>query len=178
MTQASPRGRIERFDPAKHDRAGFSCGVDQVDNFFRKTANKLVKADNLRVFVLTGGAGNLIGFYAINAHQIDFAELPEKYARNRPGHGSIPAIYISMIGVDLRFAGQGYGGDLLADCLKRIAQIADDLGVAVVVLDVLDCGKPEMVEKRSRLYLGYGFMPLPSNPMRLFLPMATIKQLV
>ena len=83
-----------------------------------------------------------------------------------------------MIGVDLRFAGQGYGGDLLADCLKRIAQIADDLGVAVVVLDVLDCGKPEMVEKRSRLYLGYGFMPLPSNPMRLFLPMATIKQLV
>ena len=178
MTQASPRGRIERFDPAKHDRSGFSCGVDQVDNFFRKTANKLVKADNLRVFVLTDGAGDLIGFYAINAHQIDYAELPEKYARNRPGHGSIPAIYISMIGVDLRYAGQGYGGDLLADCLKRIAQIADDLGVAVVVLDVLDCGKPEMVDKRRRLYLDYGFMPLPSNPMRFFLPMATIRLLV
>jgi len=34
-------GSIEPLDPDRHDRAAFSCGVDQVDNFFRKTANKL-----------------------------------------------------------------------------------------------------------------------------------------
>lgn len=178
MTPSPPRGTIEPFDPARHDRTAFSCGVDQVDNFFRKTANKLVKADNLRVFVMVAALGQVIGFYAINAHRIDYAELPEKYARNRPRHGSIPAIYISMIGVDARFAGHGYGGDLLADCLIRIARIADDLGVAVVMLDVLDCGNPELVEKRKRLYMGYGFMSLPTNDMRLFLPLATVRQLI
>jgi ribosomal protein S18 acetylase RimI-like enzyme len=175
---SAPRGIIEPFDPARHNRAAFSCGVEQVDNFFKKTANKLVKADNLRVYVLVGSDGQLVGFYAINAHKVDYTELPAKYARDRPGHGSIPAIYISMIGVDVRFAGNGYGGDLLADCLNRIARISDELGVSVVMLDVLDDGKPELVEKRKRLYAGYGFTPLPSNDMRLFLPLATVKQLI
>ena len=178
MTPPAPRGIIEALDPAKHDRSAFACGVEQVDNFFRKTANKLVKADNLRVFVMTGAEGQVIGFYAINAHKIDYSELPAKYARSRPGHGSIPAVYISMIGVDRRFAGQGYGGDLLADCLKRIARVADNLGVSVVILDVLDCGNPELTRKRKRLYVAYGFMPLPSNDLRLFLPLATVRQLI
>jgi GNAT superfamily N-acetyltransferase len=176
--ESATRGIIEPFDPARHDRTAFSCGVEQVDNFFKKTANKLVKADNLRVYVMVDADGQLIGFYAINAHRVDYADLPSRYARDRPGHGGIPAIYISMIGVDLRFAGQGYGGDLLADCLKRIARIAGELGVSVVMLDVLDDGNPELVEKRKRLYTGYGFAPLPSNGMRLFLPIATIKQLI
>ena len=172
------RGIIEPFDPARHNRTAFSCGVEQVDNFFRKTANKLVKADNLRVFVMVDPAGQLIGFYAINAHKIDYTELPPKYARDRPGHGAIPAVYISMIGVDVRFRGQGYGGDLLADCLTRIAMIADNLGVSVVMLDVLDCGNPDLVEKRRQLYEGYGFTALHSNDMRLFLPLASVKQLI
>lgn len=177
MTQSSRRSTIEALDPTKHDRASFSCGVEQVDNFFRKTAGKLVKADNLRVFVMVDEADELVGFYAINAHSVDYMQLPAKYARSRPGHGSIPAVYISMIGVDARFAGRGYGGDLLVDCLTRIADVADNLGIAVVMLDVLDCGDPALIEKRKKLYAGYGFCPLPSNDLRLFLPIATVKQL-
>jgi ribosomal protein S18 acetylase RimI-like enzyme len=176
--RSAPRGIIAPFDPAQHDRTAFSCGVEQVDNFFRKTANKLVKAGNLRVFVMVDPEGALIGFYAINAHKVDYAELPAKYARDRPRHGSIPAIYISMIGVDTRYRGHGFGGDLLVDCLTRIARIADELGVAVIMLDVLDCGDPALVAKRKALYEGYGFVPLPSNDMRLFLPLATVKQLI
>ena len=176
--ESAPRGIIEPFDSVKHDRVAFSCGVEQVDNFFKKTANKLVKADNLRVYVMMGAEGQVIGFYAINAHKVDYTELPAKYARDRPRHGSIPAIYISMIGVDVRFAGNGYGGDLLADCLKRIARIGDELGVSVIMLDVLDDGNPELVDKRKRLYAGYGFTPLPPNDMRMFLPLATVRQLI
>ena len=168
---------IEPLDPARHDREGFSCGVPQIDNFFRRTANKLTRAGNLRTFVMVGPAGELIGFYAANAHAVDYAELPDRFARNRPAHGSIPAAYISMIGVDRRFQGRGYGGDLLVDCLTRLAGAADALGIAVVLLDVFDCGDPERVAKRRALYTGYGFEPLPSNDLRLFLPMATVRTL-
>lgn len=171
-------GIIEPFDPEKHDRAAFSCGVEQVDNFFKKTANKLTKAGNLRVFVMVDPAGQVIGFYAMNAHKIDYTDLPAKFARNRPGHGAIPAVYISMIGVDVRFRGLGFGGDLLIDCLTRIVRVAEDLGVAIVMLDVLDCGNPELVEKRKQLYAGYGFAPLPSNDKRLFLSLATVQALI
>lgn len=169
---------VEPLDPALHDRAGFSCGIDQVDNFFRRTANKLAKADNIRTFVMTGPEGELIGFYALNAHAVDYAELPDRFARSRPAHGSIPAAYISMIGVDRRFQGRGYGGDLLVDALTRLARAADTLGIAVVMLDVLDCGDPETVAKRLALYTSYGFAPLASHRLRLFLPMATVRTLI
>ncbi len=168
---------IEPLDPQKHDRAAFSCGIAQVDNFFRRTANKLAKADNVRTFVMVGPRGELIGFYAANAHAIDYTDLPDRFARDRPAHGSIPAAYISMIGVDTRFQGQGYGGDLLSDCLARLASAADALGIAVVMLDVLDCGDAEKVAKRLALYTSYGFEPLPSNGLRLFLPIATVRAL-
>lgn len=169
---------IEPLDPEKHDRAAFSCGIPQVDNFFQRTANKLSKADNIRTFVMVEPAGELIGFYATNAHAVDYADLPERFARTRPGHGSIPAAYIAMIGVDARFQGKGFGGDLLVDGLARIAQAAEAIGIAVVMLDVLDCGDPDKVAKRKALYASYGFEPLASNPLRLFLPIATVRELL
>jgi hypothetical protein len=51
-----------------------------------------------------------------------------------------------MIGRNQRFAGGGFGGDLLADCLNRILRISDQIGIAVALLDILDCGNPELRE--------------------------------
>ncbi len=163
--QPQPPYVIEPFDPARHDRAGFSCGVTAVDNFFKKTANKLAEAGNVRLFVMVGSDQALIGFYAINAHAVE-------------GHGSIPAAFIAMIGRDQRYSGAGFGGDLLVDALRRINQAADSLGIAVALLDVLDCGDPQRTARRKALYESYGFQPLPSNPTRLFLPLHAIRELI
>ena len=168
---------IETFDPERHDRTSFSSGVEQIDNFFKKTANKLVKADNARVYVMVTEDGALIGFYAANAHAVAYQALSGRFARRRPGHGLVPAAFISMIAVDKRFQGAGYGGDLLVDCLIRIARVADQLGIAVIMLDVLDCGNDELVRRRLSLYRRYGFEPLPSDPLRMFLPVATVRKL-
>lgn len=170
--------RIEPFDPERHDRTGFSCGVEAVDNYFKKTAGKLVSAGNVRLFVMVNPDGNLIGFYAINAHAVDYRDLPSRFARSRPGHGSIPAAFVAMIGRDQRYSGQGFGSDLLVDALRRITQAADVIGLAVVLLDVLDCGDPERTARRQSLYQSYGFQPLPSNPARLYLPLATVRNLM
>lgn len=179
MADSEPGGIvIEPFDPSRHDRTAFSCGVEQVDNYFQKTANKLAKADNIRLYVMVAADGTVIGFYALNAHAIDYSDLPAKYARTRPAHGSIPAAYISMIGRDRRFRGGGYGGDLLVDGLRRIAAAADAIGVAVVMLDVLDCGNPDRVAWRKTLYEKYGFQALSSNPLRMFLPISVVRDLI
>ncbi len=169
---------IEPFDPEKHDRAAFSCGVEQVDNYFQKTANKLAKADNVRLYVMVDPAGTVIGFYALNAHAVHFMELPAKFARTRPSHGNIPSAYISMIGRDQKFRGGGYGGDLLVDALRRIAVAADAIGVAVVMLDVLDCGDPDRVARRKALYESYGFQSLASNPLRMFMAVSLVRILI
>ncbi|MDH4441453.1 MAG: GNAT family N-acetyltransferase [Rhizobium sp.] len=178
MSEAVGPVLIELLDPEKHDRETFSCGVEAVDNYFRKTANKLAKAGNARVYVMTSTGGEVIGFYALNAHSINYTDLPARYARTRPSHGAIPAAFISMIGVDQRYVGKGYGGDLLVDALLRIADAATRVGIAIVILDVLDDGGPDLMDRRLSLYLRYGFQPLPSNPYRLFLPVETIRRLI
>lgn len=171
----TPHLIIQPFDPQLHDRVSFSCGVPSVDNFFQKTANKLSKADIIRLFVLSeNGSSVVFGFYAINAHSVDYTNLPDKYARNRPKNGSIPAAFLSMIAVDQRFAGKGYGSDLLVDALLRIKTASKSLGIAIVVLDILDCGDPQKIQLRKALYKKFGFQPFPSNPMRYFLPVKDI----
>lgn len=83
-----------------------------------------------------------------------------------------------MIGVDQRFAGQGYSGDLLINALIRVAHASEHVGIADVVLDVLDDGNSGRVAQRTALYAGYGFQPLPSNPLRMYLPVATVRELM
>jgi hypothetical protein len=176
MTEATGYS-IARLDPEKHDRAAFSCGVEAVDNFFKRTANKLSKTDSLRVFVMTDDHGTVAGFYAINVHSISFEDLPPQFARTRPGHGRILTAYISMIGRDRRFAGTGIGADLLVDCLTRSLRISRDLGLAMAILDVLDDGDEKAIARRRALYEAFGFSPMRTQPLRLFMPVATIAKL-
>jgi ribosomal protein S18 acetylase RimI-like enzyme len=178
VTPAEAKVFVEPLDTARHDRAGFSCGVESVDNFFKRTANKLASAGNLRVFVMTSAEGDVIGFYALNASSVAYGDLPAKYARTRPGHGSIPVAYLSMIAVDHRYAGRGHGGELLADALKRVAAAATSIGIAVVLLDILDDGNAELIARRRALYEHYGFSPMPTKPNRLFLPVDSIAALL
>jgi GNAT superfamily N-acetyltransferase len=165
----SPRMIIEPLDTARHDRASFSSCVSQCDNFIRLTAGKLGKAGHVRTFVMTQDGRKLAGFYALNAHSIDYRDLPSEFARNRPASGSIPAAFVAMIAVDKGEQGKGYGGDLLADALKRIAQAQQSVGVSIAVLDVLDDGDARAVARRLALYASYGFQPFAERPLRMWI---------
>lgn len=168
--------RFKPFDPDIHDRAAFSCGVERIDNFVKRTAKKHQKGDFTRVWVAVGDEpAAILGFYAINAHAIAAADLPAKYTRHAPAHGYVPAAYISMFGVSERRQGHGFGRVLLADCLKRIAEAADSLGIYAIVLDVFEDAD---VERRKAFYEAHGFQSFPSQPLRMFLPVQTVRQLL
>src|SRR3546814_20870845 len=66
---------------------------------------------------------------SINAHAIDYTRLPPRFARNRPGHGSIPAAFLSMMGGDAGFAGRGHGKVLLTDALLRITRLSREIEI-------------------------------------------------
>lgn len=170
------RVRIEPFDPAQHDRTAFSCGAARIDNFLRRTAKKHQKGGFTRVWVAVRGEGDVavLGFYALNAHSIEAEGLPEKLTKHAPRHGRVPAIYLSMFGVDRKVQKHGLGRVLLADALNRAATVSRQIGLAVVVLDVLDDGDEKAVEHRHRFYETAGFIAFPSRPSRMFIPMGTI----
>lgn len=83
-----------------------------------------------------------------------------------------------MLGKDEKDRGQQVEDDLLVDALYR-ASLASRTGysVAVIMLDVLDCGAPDKVRNRIAIYEGLKFASLPSDPLRVFMPMKVADEL-
>lgn len=168
---------IQPFDPGKQDRAAFSCGVPQIDNYLKLTAKKGSKADIVRIWAAVDGGNRIIGFYGVNMHAVAAGDMPAAYARKAMRHGLLPAAFIAIIGVDERQQGNGIGSALVADALCRIARVSDDIGTCVVMLDVFDDGNADAVARRKAYYEGFGFIPLPDRPLRLFMPVDTVRAL-
>lgn len=121
------------------------------------------------------GSPDVIGYYAINNHSIQADDLPQRFTRKAPKHGEIGAAYISIFVVDTKAQGAGIGTLLIADALKRIARLSEELGIFAIVLDVLDDGDDKAISKRHRFYSNFGFIDFPSHPLRMFIPVKTIR---
>ncbi len=171
-----PRIVIEPFDPARHDRSGFSCGTARLDNFLRLSARKQQKDDFTRVFVAVAeGSPEVLGYYALNAHAVATEELGADRPRRAPRTGSIPALYLSMIAVDERRQGMGLGSDLAVDALGRALSVAGEVGLKLVVLDVIDDGGEDVFARRMAFYRRLGFRSLEDRPDRMFITVGTIR---
>lgn len=168
---------IQPFDPQIHDRAAFSCGVSQIDNYLKLNAKKGSKADVVRIWVIIDSENKIVGFYGVNMHAIGVVEMPDAYRKKAGKHGFLPAAFIAMIGVDKTQQGRGIGSALIADALDRIARVSDEIGTCVVVLDVFDDSNDEMVVRRKTYYEAFGFIPLPDQRLRLFMPIETARKL-
>ena len=167
---------IEPFDPGRHDRAGFSCGTDRLDNFLRFSARKQQKDDFTRVFVAVAeGSPEVLGYYALNAHAVATEEFGADHPRRAPRTGSIPALYLSMIAVDERRQGMGLGSDLAIDALGRALNVAGEVGLKLVVLDVIDDGGKDVFARRMAFYRRLGFRGFQDRPERMFIAIDTIR---
>ena len=172
-----PRIVIEPFDPGRHDRSGFSSGTGRLDNFLLLSARKQQQKDDFtRVFVAVAeGSPEVLGYYALNAHAVATEELGADRPRRAPRTGSIPALYLSMIAVDRRRQGMGLGSDLAVDALGRALNVAGEVGLKLVVLDVIDDGGEEVFARRMEFYRRLGFRSLEDQPERMFMTIDTIR---
>ena len=169
---------IEPFDPARHERSGFSCGTERLDNFLRLSARKQQKDDFTRVFVAVAeGSPKILGYYALNAHAVATGELGADRPRRVPNTGSIPALYLSMIAVDRSWQGKGLGSDLAIDALGRALNVAGEVGLKLVVLDVIDDGGNDAFTRRMEFYRRLGFQSFQDRPERMFITIATIRSM-
>lgn len=178
MTEPLSGLRVESFDPNRHDRGEFSCGIARIDNFLKLSARKQQAHDFSRIRVACRPQSEAtVGFLAMNAHAVGAADLPAAMTRHAGRHGVIPAAYLSMIGVDRRLQGLGIGRLLLVDALMSVARAAEHIGLKAVLLDVIADGGEDRMRQRLTFYRSMGFQPFPHQPFRLFLPVATIKEL-
>ena len=153
-----------------HDRASFSCGEQSLDHYIRQQASQDARRRVARVFVASGDPSErIVGYYTVSAASFEKDNLSEDLARRLP-HYPVPAAVIGRLAVDLRSQGSGLGEFLLLDAIHRIVRAGDTIGVYAVVVDALH-------DHASAFYERYGFVPFPSQPLRLYLPLRTFEQL-
>jgi len=145
-----------------HDRAAFTCGQAELDNWFRRRARQDERRNVARVFVAADDALGIIGFYSLSSFTLAFEDLPEEIARKLPRYDAIPAALIGRLARDERVRGRGLGDLLLADAIRRILGAGRTLAVFAIVVDAKD-------ERAATFYAGFGFRRFPRHPNRLFL---------
>jgi GNAT superfamily N-acetyltransferase len=62
----------------------------------------------------------------------------------------------------MTFRGEGIGGLLLADAIRRVIGATRSLAVFAIVVDATD-------ENAAIFYRNFGFTPFPNRPLRLFM---------
>ena len=169
---------VEAFDPLRHHRNEFASGTVSIDNYLKLSAKKLSKANAAAVFVIALPDGRIAGFYALSSIQINASDT--SITKDNPLFGkfnAVPATLLSMLGVDINWQKRGLGKLLLADALRRSFAASQQVGSYCVILDVLNDGNQNALEKRLSFYERFGFRRCDtSSGIRMFLTMTDIKR--
>ena len=163
------RYRVEALG-RQHDRSGFSCGSEPLDQYLRAQAGQDARKRVAAPFVLCEGEGNtVLGYYTLSAISVDIGEWPETVAKKLPRYPVVPATLLGRLAIDRRLQGQGAGEYLLMDALHRSLQASRQVAAVAVIVDAKD-------ERAVAFYRRYEFIPFADQPTRLFLPMSVIEK--
>ena len=156
----------------QHDRKSFDCGENSLNQYLHLYANQDIRRRINRVFVASppDAPRQVIGYYSLSAGSLDANVLPEAFRRRLPRYPA-PVVLLGRLAVAESHQGMGLGSILLADALQRIAQASQVMAVYAVVVDALN-------DQAAEFYRQFGFIPMPSQPLKLFLPMESVASLV
>ena len=164
---------IENWDPARHDRAGFDCGIQRLNNFLKLSAKKQQKDDMTRVYVAAEPEQmKILGYHVINVGTMNVDALTRP-PRGTPNHGEIPVLFLGQVAVDQKAQNLGIGSLLMHHVFEKACVIAKEAGCHAILLDVMSDGDADAFTRRKRWYEEFGFQSLHSNKARMFM---TIKQ--
>lgn len=153
---------------ADHDRNGFACGSDALDQYFKTQVTQDARRHVTNCFVAVEVATEIVaGFYTISAASIPTPDLPESITKKLPRYPSVPAIRIGRLAVDQRFGRRGLGGAMLADAAAK--GLKAEAAAFAILVDAKD-------ESAVAFYQHHGFVRLISQPRSLFLPLATAEK--
>lgn len=169
MTEENPEIEYKIEPLARHhERAAFSCGVSALDLYLQRQARQDLKRNLAAVFVLTPDSKAVAGFYTLSAHSIQVVELPKEWGAKLPRF-PLPVTLLGRMAVSRSLQGRRLGEFLLLHALERAWLGSHQVASWAVVVDA-KAGARDFYRKHD-------FIPLPSHPDRLFLPMKTIGKL-
>ncbi len=156
-------------DAAVHDRAGFACGDDALDQYLKTQAGQDMRRGFANVIVaVKPGGGELCGYYTLSAASVDLTSLPDKLRNKLPRYGQVPAVLLGRLAVAQNLQGQGLGALLLADAIKRSDR--SELGWAVLLIKAKH-------EQAASFYHHFGFQGFAHDRLLLWATRGELKKL-
>lgn len=158
----------ERFDAARHDVTGFSCGNELLDRWLARYAGQNQRRDAARTFVSATNDQRVIGYYTLIAGQLDHHEATPDTSQGLSQHFPIPVAVLARLAVDARHQRQGIGAALLNDALTRVALASEQVAVRAVVVHAVD-------DNAAAFYERFGFRALTSTPRTLMVTLSALR---
>lgn len=158
----------ERFDPARHEVNGFSCGNELLDRWLARYAGQNQRRDAARTFVATTDGQQVYGYYTLLAGQLDHQEATAETSRGLSQHFPIPVAILARLAVDMGQQGRGVGATLLDNALTRVVHASDEIAVRAVVVHAVD-------DSASSFYSRFGFQALSAKPCTLMVTIAALR---
>jgi GNAT superfamily N-acetyltransferase len=151
----------------KHDRKSFDCGDSAMNDFFERYARQSHESGAAKTFLAIESANNkgILGFYSLAPGALAYADTPETVRRGLARH-DVPGFRLARIAIDLRWQGQGVGGQLLAAAARRCLRAATEVGGIVLIIDAKN-------DRAARWYARYGAVPMRNRPLTLVMSLAT-----
>ena len=159
----------QAFDPERHDRAGFACGVPELDEYLRRFANQHRRKGFGTVFVLvdTPAPRLILGYYTLGAAQVDAAALSDADRKKLPRY-PVPCFRMGRLACRSDRQGQGLGRLLVACAVERCLQARKQVAAYALIVDAKTAAARAFYER-------YGFTPCTDTPMTLYLPLGSGK---
>lgn len=158
--------RVERL--SSQDRSRFDCGVVALNRYIKEQAGQDMRRRISNCFLALTAGDVIAGYYTFAAASLPLVDLPVEVTKRLPRYGDVPAGLIGRLAVDLRFHRRGIGTGLIADAIQRAIHAAP--AIFLLFVDAKD-------DAAAEFYTRQAFRPLPTRPLRLFLPIATAERL-
>lgn len=158
----------ERYDPARHAVASFTCGDESLDRWLQRYAGQGERRDSTRTFVAIDDGLAVRGYYTLIAGQIEHDQATATVRKGLSRHFPIPVAILARLAVDMRSQGQGLGARLLSDALERICRAAQEVAVRAVVVHAID-------ERAVAFYERFGFRSLSTAPRTLMVTLVELR---
>ena len=152
-----------------YERNTFNSSSESLNRYLREQVSQDVRRRVAACFVALTDEQHIAGYYTLASASILLADLPVSITKKLPRYPTVPAVRMGRLAVDIAFKGQGLGSALLADALSRA--IRSEIAAYALIVDAKD-------ESSANFYKHHGFIALPKSPLTLFLPLATVRQIL
>jgi predicted GNAT family N-acyltransferase len=156
-----------------HDRAAFSCGNASLDHYIREQASQDIKRGLASVFVIAAkdASRTILAYSTLSSRELKLDQLPPEMTKKAGKYGYVGVTLLGRMAVAETCKGAGLGAFTLMNALDKSLAASKNVASWAVFVEAID-------DTAASFYKKYGFIELPEDGHKLFLPMKTVAKVL